>query len=742
MRHKGQQGAGGQRRPVTVRVARWSATHPWRAIGMWMTFVALCVVVGGAAGTKTASDEDMTTGESSRALSMINDAGLTEPAEENVLITARSGTLDARAAQVAASDAAQRLGAVPGVAEVGAPVRAEDGSAVLVPITMEGDPDTADERVQPLLDATKEVQEAHPDLRVEEVGDASIDDGIMKQVEEDLQKAELFSLPVTLVILLVAFGAIVAAGVPVLLALSSVVSAFGLAGLASHLVPSVDTINSVILLIGMAVGVDYSLFYLKREREERAKGRGRADAIEVAAATSGHSVVVSGMAVMVSMAGMYLAGHAVFSSLATGAMLVVAASVLGSLTVLPALLAKLGRAVDRPRVPVLWRVANRPGEPRLWPKLLRPALNHPGKALLLGGVGLVALAMPALDMKLQGSTDESLPRSIPVVQSFDRLTDAFPSEHSSHDVVVQAPAERAGEVQTALRDVVARTAEDDLFVGTGRAKITSSGDGTVHTIEVATPYAAGEQEAEDSLTELRERILPETVGQVPGAESAVGGMVAEGVDDSNRLSDKMPYVVGFVLLLTFVMMTWTFRSVVVALSAVVLNSLSAAAAFGLLTVVFQNTWAEGLLNFHSTGSVVNWMPLFLFVVLFGLSMDYHVFVVSRIREAVQQGLPNRRAVERGIVTSAGVVSSAAVVMVSVFSIFAVMSLVEMKEMGVALAAAILIDATIIRAVMLPSLMILLGRANWWPSRLSRRPRRQAADRAPAERELVLDHPAR
>jgi putative drug exporter of the RND superfamily len=351
------------RRPVTVRVARWSATHPWRAIALWLVFVVACVVVGGAVGARTATYEDLGVGESGRATSMVDRSGLARPATENVLV---SGSTQAELRAVA-EEVAERMRALPEVAAVGEPMPAADGTAVLLPVTMRGDPQTAADRIDPLLAATAAVQQAHPQLRVEQVGDASVNKGINDLVAEDLGRAELLSLPLTLAIMVVVFGAVIAAGVPVLLALSAVAAAVGLSTLASHVFPDTGTVNSVILLMGMAVGVDYSLFYLKREREERARGLGHIDAIEIAAATSGRSVVVSAIAVVVSMGGLYLAGDAIFASLATGSIIVVAVAMLGSLTVLPALLGKLGRWVDRPRVPLLWRLTQvRPGHvPRL-----------------------------------------------------------------------------------------------------------------------------------------------------------------------------------------------------------------------------------------------------------------------------------------------------------------------------------------------------------------------------------------
>ncbi|GAA4579566.1 MMPL family transporter [Micromonospora coerulea] len=715
------------RRPMTVRLARWSAEHPWRAIALWVVFVAVCFVGGNAAGLNEATDRDMAIGEAGRAQLIVDGGQFADPAVENVLITPRAGVLDQTAAKAAADDAAARLRQVTGVASVGTPMPSRDGGALLVPITMSGDPGTASDRVQPLRDATARVQQAHPQLRIEQVGGPSINKALDDTLGSDFKRAELLSLPVTLAILIIAFGALIAAGVPVLLALSSVAAAMGLSTLASHLVPATDTTSSVILLIGMAVGVDYSLFYVRREREERAKGRSGLDAVEIAAETSGHAVVVSGFAVIISMAGLLLANDAVFSSLAVGSILVVAVAVTGSLTVLPALLAKLGRWVDRPRVPLLWRLTaprtGRPGEraPRLWPAVLRPALRAPVATLVVSVGLLLALAAPALGMKLKFPGMEDLPRTTPAMQAYDRLTAAFPSTGTSHTVAVRAPAEQADRVRAALTDLAGRAAGDPLFApaeGDG-PEIEVSADRRVSVLEVATPYASRTDEAARSLHELRDDLAPAALRGIPGVEYAIGGGVADSEDYAAHIKDKLPLVMGFVLALTFLVMAWTFRSVVVALTAIALNLLSAGAAYGLLVLVFQGNWAEGVLGFTSMGAIVSWLPLFLFVVLFGLSMDYHVFVVSRIREGIRNGMTNRDAVAYGITSSAGVVTSAAIVMVGVFAIFASLSTIDMKQLGIGLAAAILLDATIIRAVVLPSLMTLLGDANWWAPRFLR-----------------------
>ena len=702
------------RQPRTVRVARWSAEHPWRAIGAWVVFVIICIVGGGAVGTQSLVDQSNPRTDSGRADRIVTSGHFPDDAMENILITARSGTLDRTAAQAAADEATKGLRALAQVAKVDPSVISADGKAMLVPVGMAGDADTAGDRVATLQAVTASVQQHYPALRVEEVGDASLDNALSKTLGGDLHKAELISIPITLVILLVAFGALIAAGVPLLLALSSVGAAIGLSAFSSHVIPASDSLSSVILLIGMAVGVDYSLFYVRREREERAKGAGRLEAIEIAAETSGHAVVVSGIAVVIAMSGMFIARDSTFNSLAVGTILVVAVAVLGSLTVLPALLAKLGRWVDRPKIPFLWRLtAARTGEPRIWSAMLKPSLGRPGLSFAAAGLTLLALALPAIGMTLKLPTAADLPRSIPIMNSYDRLTAAFPSSGETHTVAIAAPASELAQVQAAVAQLDQRVATDPLFAHDQKPDLKTSADHTVTVVHIGVNAQPGSKLASKSLTELRKVLVPQTIGAVHGARYAVGGDIGGDADFVSSVQHSMPWVIAFVLGLTLLVMLVTFRSVAIALTAIGLNLLSAGAAFGVLVLVFQHHWAEGLLGFHSTGAVVAWLPLFLFVVLFGLSMDYHVFVVSRIREAALSGESTKDAVRHGITGSAGVITSAAAVMVAVFSVFATLSTIDMKQLGVGLGAAILIDATIVRIVLLPSVMTLLGARNWW-----------------------------
>ena len=707
-----------------MRMARWSATHPWTAIVTWFAFVAACLAIGMFQGPRAAVDADFWTGESGTAQQIAAEGRFIDPPLENVLISARTGVLDQAEAGTAAASVTDRMRALPAVASVAPPALAPDGSAVLVVVTMHGDPVSASGHIESLLAATDATADEHPALRIEQTGGVTIDNGIAAQVQEDLVLAEALTVPVTLLILLIAFGVIVAAGVSLVLAMSSVAGAIGLAAVASQVFPDVGMANNIVLLMGMAVGVDYSLFYVKREREERARAGGALDrvtSVELAAATSGHAVLVSGFAVIVSMAGLYLADIAVFSSLATGSVIVVAVAMAGSLTVLPALIAKLGRRMDGPRVPLLGRFTRADGDPAVWRALLRPALRHPRLTLAGSCLLLVLLALPALNLNLTAAGLDTMPRAIGAMQTYDRLVGAFPSEGAAHLVAVRSDAPDAGRVRTALDAVVADVRSDPLFVVEPDASVRVSADRRVHTISPGTPYAADSGRAADSLHRLREAV-GQRLGSVAGVTYAVGGDVAKHHDEIAVQAAKMPLVVGFVLLLTFLIMFGAFRSVVVAVTAIVLNVLSVAAAFGVLVAVFQYEWAERLLDFRSNGAVISWVPLFLFVVLFGLSMDYHVFLISRIREAAcRPGTSTRDAVAGGIISSAGVLTSAAVVMVSVFLTFVFTAMVELKQLGLTLAVAVLLDAVVIRILILPALMVLLGRFNWWPSRLWREP---------------------
>jgi RND superfamily putative drug exporter len=707
---------------LTVRTARSSARHPWRAILGWLLFVALCLGVGSAVGTNSARTADYRVGEAGRAEALAAEGQLERRSTEQVLISARSGALDERASAAAVRDLTTRMERLPDVADVAAPVRSADGRTLLVEVALKGEERDAKDKVDALTAQTAAVQKLHPGLLLEETGSPSISKGVDAQRSADLALSEKITLPVTLLTLLVVFGSLTMAAVPLLLALSSISAAVGLSMVASHLSPDAGVGTNVILMIGLAVGVDYTLFYLKREREERARGGGRLSAealVELAAATSGRAVVVSGLAVVASTATLYLASDVIFSSLATGTVVVVLVAVASSLTALPALLTVLGRRAERraERRAARGKPARRTratGGGGLWTALLRPAARHPLATLCVSVLALLALVVPLAGLHITEMSRDTHSRDIPAMRVYDRLNDTFPERRVAHQVVVRADASRAAQVTGALRELAQRADADPLFTGTSRLR--TSADHRTSTLELNVPHLGNSDEAYASLDHLRDTYLPATVGRIPGAEYGVSGDVARYADYPAHQNGKLPLVLGALLLVTFLMTLYAFRSVVLGLIGVVLNLLSAAAALGLLVLVFQGTWAQGLLDFTSTGSIGSRVPLFLFVILFGLSMDYQVFVVSRIREAVLDGTPTRQAVLDGIRSSASVVTSAAVVMTTVFVSFVFLHIIEMKQIGFVLAAAVLLDAFVVRILVLPSAMLLLGERTWWPVR--------------------------
>ncbi|MFD9506223.1 MMPL family transporter [Streptomyces mirabilis] len=730
---------------LPVRMARWSAGHPWRAIVSWLLFVVLCLGLGITVGGNPATTEDFRIGEAGRAETLAAEGGLQQRPVERVLITAQpgSGHLALTAADAAAKNVADRMRGLDEVRSVADPVHAANGTAVRVDVTMNGPELDGKKHVDPLLAQTAAVRKANPDLRVEETGSPSISKGVDKLRGDDLSRTEVIALPVTLITLLLVFSSIVMALVPLLLALSSIAAAIGLSMLTSHVFPDAGVGTNVILLIGLAVGVDYTLFYLKREREERARAGGRLSSqavVELAAATSGRAVVLSGLAVAISSATLFLADDVIFSSIATGAIVVTLVAVLSSLTVLPALLAKLSERAERRAVRREARAAKRGRTPRprkqpktgagrLTTAVLSLVGKRPAAALTVTVIAMLALAAPVLGLKLTDMGRETHSRSIAAMQVYDRLNASFPELKSMHQVVVRADADRSSEVTAALRELAADVKDDARLSGT--SQLFTSPDRRITMLQLQVPYYVSTDQAQSSLKDIRETYVPETVGKVAGAETAVTGDVARYTDYPTHQEQKLPLIIGALLLVTFVMTVWAFRSLVLGLVGVLLNLLSAAASLGVLVLVFQDTWAEGLLDFDSTGSIGSRVPLFLFVILFGLSMDYQVFVISRVREAALNGVPTRKAVIDGIGSSAGVVTSAAAVMVTVFASFAALHLIEMKQIGFSLAVAVLLDAFVIRMLILPALMLLLGEANWWPSHGIR----EARDTAHAPRTL-------
>ncbi len=714
MRYRGKLGLAG-------RAGRWSAAHRKTAIWGWIAFVIAAIALGGTLGTKTLSDSQTGVGESKSA-DLALEKGFPQGATEQVIFQARGGeSVHGPQVKQAIGAVEARLRRLPFVANMTGPfAKGADGqvsgdgrSALLKFEIPERGSTEPDEVVGKALAQVAAVQRQHPGLRVEEVGDASGEKAVSESLEDDFAKAELTSLPITLLILIVVFGSLLAAGVPLLLALTAVGATIGLLGPVSHLFGSVaEQIDSVILLIGLAVGVDYALFYLRREREERAAGAGERASLEAAAATSGRAILVSGFTVMVAMAGMYIAGDPTFASFATGTIIVVAVAMVGSLTVLPALLAWLGDRIERGRIPFLGRRRGGADGSRVWGALVTRVMHRPKLAAGIAVAGMVICALPAFGLKTANSGTSGLPKDMPIVQTLDRVEAAFPGGVEPAHVAISAADVKSPSVTHAVEALRERIAADPHDFGQPQPYRVAK-DGKVAELQVLLAGDGTDSRSQDALAKLRDEMIPATVGAVPGAQAQVAGSTASSVDFNDLLGERVPWVFAFVLGMAFLLLLVSFRSLVIPLTAIGLNLLSVGAAYGVVVWIFQDGHLEGLLGFHSVGTITAWLPLFLFVVLFGLSMDYHVFILTRIREAYDRGMSTEAAVSHGLRTTAGVVTSAAAVMVAVFGIFATLSFLDFKEMGVGLAAAILIDATIIRGVLLPATMKLLGERNWY-----------------------------
>jgi RND superfamily putative drug exporter len=564
-------------------------------------------------------------------------------------------------------------------------------------------------------------QAAHPAVTVGETGDISASDARDRVVSRDLNRAEILSVPVTLVVLLFAFGAVVAALVPVLLALTAVVAAFGLLGPISQAFPLDDSVKTVVLLIGMAVGVDYALFYVIRSREERARGLPSHEALERTARTSGRTVLVSGTTVVIANAGMYVIGSDVFNGIASGTIAVIACAVAGSVTVLPGILELLGPKIDRGRIPFLPHLRTESSDSRFWPAVVDGVLRRPVLSCAVSAALLVALAVPALGMHLSKPSNEALSaQSEPALATLHAVRADFPGAAAPALLVVAGPVEQ----QATGRRELQRLESLAIARGIAHPPFTVSGnlEGTAAVVELPLAGAGNNAASRRGVELLRHELIPQTLGHIPGVQVAVTGDTAEDVDFTHQIEHGVPYVIAFVLVLAFLLLLVAFRSIVIPLKAIVMNLLSVGASYGVLVLVFQHRWAEPILGFTSNGSIISWLPLFLFVVLFGLSMDYHVFILSRVREGVDAGMATDDAVRHGITVTAGVVTSAALVMVGVFSLFGTLSSLEIKQAGVGLATAVLIDATVVRAVLLPATMKLLGEWNWYlPRALHRLP---------------------
>jgi putative drug exporter of the RND superfamily len=712
-------------RPIVEQIACWSARHRAIALFGWLVMVGSALLAGHVYGTASLPQYDP--GQSGVAERMLSQLHVVTPPSESVLIQSRTPGPERTFAayppmRLAARQVVTALKDLPGAAaniqspfgRDGRELIAPSGGGVLITFNVAGPNHQAANTVVRALDAIAQIQARHPDLIVAEAGGASLDRAATATLGQDFHQAETTSVPLTLLLLLIVFGALIAAAIPVILAGTAVMTAVSLLAIPSRWLPIGQGTSEVVLIIGMAVGIDYTLFYLRREREERAKGATFHDALRTAAATSGRAIVVSGLTVIVSLSGLLFTGIEMFTGFAIGTMTVVGVAVVGSVTALPALLSWLGPWADRGRLPFLGKSRTSGQRSRLWTALVTRVVKRP---VIWGGLAIVALgalAFPALSMRL-GTPNIDLPSSLPIVRTLALIQRDFPGGPDPAQVVVSGSGVQSQAMVSALSKLKDYQKPGGAIDGPISVLPVDAGRGLLLSVPLkgASEASNANATATRSLLTLRDQLLPDTVGKVPDISYATSGDTANSYDYSATLRSAAPLVFGLVAALAFVLLLFAFRSVTIPLVSIGLNLFSVGAAYGLITIIFQQGHLEGLLGFTSFGGIMDWVPLFMFVFLFGLSMDYHVFILSRIKEHRDHGETTSQAVVSGISTGAGVVTSAAVIMVAVFSIFASLSTIDLKMIGVGLAFAVFIDATVVRGICVPAALTLLGERSWY-----------------------------
>jgi RND superfamily putative drug exporter len=599
-----------------------------------------------------------------------------------------------------------------------------DRQTTIIDVELAGEALEADQHVDGLL-AIVEEADAIEGFTVATVGDGSIGEAFMHQAERDLQTAEFFGIPIALAILLIVFGALVAAGLPLVLGLISIVIAVGMAAIIGRAFELSVFVVNFVTTMGLAVGIDYALLIIKRFREERGNGLSRDDAIVKAGGTAARAVLFSGMAVIVALFGMVIVPQSIFRSLGIGAILVVAVAVVAAMTLLPAILRLLGDRVNavRIRVPSFGRRrADTAPVPSVngWDRVVRRVMARPWLSAGLSAGLLVAAAAPYATIQLGWSGVSTLPAETSAHRAFEILDEEFSAGVVAPAwIVVTAPDVDAPAVTAAIDRLGAAFAADERF---GEPTVETNGAGDLALMSVPLAGDPQSDEAREALLDLRSTYIPEAFRGV-SAEVVVGGVTAGGIDDTEVISDWTVPVFAFVLGLSFVILLIVFRSIVVPIKAIVMNLLSVGAAYGLMVLVMQHGIGNELLGFARVERIDSWVPLFMFAVLFGLSMDYHVFLLTRIREHFVETRDNAAAVAFGVRSTAGMITGAAAIMIAVFGGFAAGETVAFQQMGFGLAVAVLLDATIVRMVLVPASMELLGERNWYlPSWLTWLPR--------------------
>ena len=709
---------------LTERLARTSALHPWRTIGLWAMLVVLAVLAVGAL-----LDSGLTSEMKFRAAKPDSLVGqellqqrLTGPQKVTDLVIVRSATLTvddavfkAYVTDVAAKVQALGPDVVAGVAtyyQTGDPTAvSKDKHSTLIPVVMAGKMDDALKNVDKLHETVSAAQ--GQGFTVAQTGDASISEMFTKLAEKDLQRGEIFGIPAALIVLLIVFGAVLAAFMPLVMSIISIGLALALTALIGQVYPMNTFVLNILTMMGLAVGIDYTLFVISRYREERARGLGKIDAIAATGATANRAIFFSGMTVVLAMSGMVIIPLDIMISMGVGVMLVVVTTLLTALILLPALLSLLGDRINALRVPFVGKLALKRanGSGGLWERLAHSIMRRPVPWLTVAVVVLLVVAAPVVVMKKGNNTASAahLPGGEYAKQGWDILDRDFSLGKANPLMIVVDGQASSPDVQQAVDRLQAAMKADGRF---GPAQVTANkaGDLTLVTTTLAGDPAG--ETTQSLVKHLRSDMVPAAVDGT-SAKVYVTGNTAGVVDYLGFFDTWLPVALAVVLSLSFVLLLVAFRSIVIPAQAIAMNLLSVGAAYGLMVLVFQKGIGASLLGLTQVDTIEAWVPLFLFSLLFGLSMDYQVFLLSRIKERYDQTGDTREAVGYGLGRTGSIITGAAAIMVCVFGGMATGELVMFQQMGFGLAVAVLIDATVVRSIIVPASMELLGDRNWY-----------------------------
>jgi len=715
---------------ITGKLANFSARRRWTVLGAWVVVLVAAFFAAGTIGDVTTSEDgpggSQLESEQARAL-VAERISTDENSKEYVIVEFESGTASDSTNKAFVRSLTDDLVALEHVEGVVSYLDEQPGllstdeTFALLLTTLTVDDSEAGDIIAPLVTAVETADETSG-FRVNTLGQGSVETEFNHLAAETLKKGEMIGIGFALIVLLAVFGAAVAAGLPILLAVSSILVAIALSAVIGRVMDLDQFVVQIITMIGLAVGIDYSLFIVKRFTEEVSKGRDKIAAITAAGNTAGRTVMVSGIAVMIALSGMLIVPGLTFRSFGLGAIVVVIAAVFAATTLLPAIMSLLGHRMYWLRVPFIGRkleeVSDDSDKESAWDKITNAVTVRPVLSVVVTGGALLALTGLAFTMTLGSSGLGSLPDDSPSLRAFNIVNSEFSDGLLTTDIVIDTTDATSPAVQSAIEALQADLANDSFY---GDTRITIAPNNDLVLINAVLQGDPANEEATDALSRLRDDYIPASFDGV--ASVYVAGDTANTIDNVEEMKSWLPIVFGLVLSSSFVLLLVVFRSIVVPIKAVLMNVLSVGAAYGLLVLVFQQGIGADLLGFKETPVIEHWLPLFLFSILFGLSMDYHVFLLSRIKERYDETGDNKGSVAFGLRSTAGIITGAALIMVGVFGGFAIGDMSMFQQMGFGLAAAVIIDATLVRSVLVPASMVLLGDKNWYfPSWLEWLPR--------------------